>query len=141
MDLVALLGLVELDPAHPELGNLADDGPAVTLQPTLIAGGEIVLPLRDRDVGIDVDFAEYPVGEIGRVVYTGLRVGFPRIHRAFHSVLQCALARRLHGAVPEQHDRLGTLRMQEQQGGEYPRITVPERVARRVGGEGGASPG
>ena len=129
VDLVAVLRLVVGDPADPELRDLADHRPAMLLQPGAVARGEVVLPLRDRDVGVDVDLAEHAVGEVRRVVDAGLGIGFPRIHRAFHAVLFRAIACRLHRAVAEHHDRLGAFRMQQEQGGEHPRIAVPERVA------------
>ena len=99
------------------------------LQPGAVARGEVVLPLRDRDVGVDVDLAEHPVGEVRRVVDAGFRVGLPRVHGAFHAVLLRPLARGLHGARAEHHDRLGAFRVQQEQGGEHPRIAVPEGVA------------
>ena len=124
-----MFALVELNPAHPELGNLADDGPAVVLQPDLIAARQIVLPLRDRDIGIDMNLPEHAIGEIRRVIDACLRVGFPRIHRAFHFILLRPLARRLHRAVAEHHNRLGPFRVQQQQGRKYPGIAIPECVA------------
>src|ERR1700730_1891881 len=104
-------GRVVLDPAHPEFRNLAYDRPAIFLEPGLIASSQVVLPLRDRDIGVDVYFSKYAICEVRRVIHTRFRISLPRIHGAAYSILAGALACRLHRALPEHHDRLGAFRV------------------------------
>src|SRR5260370_10015088 len=98
-----MLGRVVLDAAPPELGNLAYDRPAVVLQPGLIASGEVVLPLRDRDIGVDVYFPKYAISEVRCVVHTRFRISLPRVHGAAYSILASAAPRRFHRPVPGHH--------------------------------------
>jgi len=117
----------------PEFGDLANDRPAVALQPGPIAAGEVVLPLRDRDIGVDMYFPKYAICEVRRVIHTRFRISLPRIQGAAYSILACALASRLHRAMPEHDEWLGTFRVQQQQRWKYPRVAIPERVTRVVG--------
>ena len=69
--------------ARPEIGEIADHRPAGCLQPIAIVRGEPVLPLRDGDVGVDVDFAlAEHVRRMRRLFGAVLGIGFPRIFRA-----------------------------------------------------------
>src|SRR4029077_18049393 len=87
VDFVAALLLVVGHAAHPELGDLAYHGPAGVLEPVVATGGEVVLPLGDGNIGVDMDLAEHAVGEVGGVVDACLGVGLPRVHGAPDRVL------------------------------------------------------
>ena len=55
VDVVAVARRIVRGAAHPEVGGRADHREALARQPRGIAGRQIVLPLRQRDVAVDVD--------------------------------------------------------------------------------------
>src|SRR5579872_2926989 len=139
MNLVALLRRIELDTTDPEVGDFADDGPAVVAQPDPIPARQVVLPLGDGDIRVDVNLSKHAGGEVRSMVNTRFRIGFPRIHNAARAVLAGSLPGRLHGPVAKHHYRQRALRMQQQQCRKYPGIAVPERMTCVVGSEGTGS--
>ena len=130
--------------AGPEVGDGADHRPAVLPQPGLVAAGEPVLPLRDRDVAVDVDLVLIQhLGRVRRLRTAVVGIGLPRVHRA---VQAARLGARLGGrqrAGAERHQRLRALRVQQEQGGEHPGVAVPEHVTRvtRRHAAGAGAPG
>src|SRR5207253_10462196 len=81
-DVVALLRGRERRPARPEARGGAEHRLAVTREPGRVTGGEIVLPLGERDVARDVILVQRVLpGELGRRLLTRL-VRLPGVHRA-----------------------------------------------------------
>src|SRR6185312_9897073 len=71
VDLVAVVRLVVGDAAGPERGNALQHGPRMRFQPCLVTRRQVVLPLRDGDVGVDVDLAVDLPGEVRGDVHAG----------------------------------------------------------------------
>ena len=130
LDLVAVPACHPGRAAGPEIRHVADHRPAVAGQPLAVAGGQVVLPLRDGDVGVDVDLAlAEHVGHVRRLLAAVLRIGLPREHRAAQAACLRARFGGRQGARAEHHQRFRPLRMQQQQRGKDPGIAVPEHVA------------
>ncbi len=113
LQVVAMPGRIVGNPARPEARHLADHRPAVLAQPLLIACGEVVLPLRNSDLGIHMDLAlAQRERRVRRLLGAILRVRLPGIHRAGEThvaVARCWAAGKPRS--PESHQRLGTLRV------------------------------
>src|SRR5581483_10854834 len=122
--------------AGPEPGHVADHQPAMRAQPIPITGRQEVLPLRYRDIRVDVNLAlpQYIRGVRG-LLSTLLWIGLPRKHGSGQAALLCTLARGPEGTLSEVHQRPGSFGMEQQQRGENPGIAVPEDVAGVAGGE------
>jgi hypothetical protein len=101
---VAVLPLIVVHAAGPEMCHFADNRPAVFLQPRPIVRGEVVLPLRRGDIAIDVNFAlAKDSGEVRCLFAAILRIGFPGKHRASIAALPRPFLRRVQRAPTKIH--------------------------------------
>jgi hypothetical protein len=93
----------------------------VFAQPLLVVRRQPVLPLRDRDVGVDVNLAaaEDP-GGVQDLLGSVLRIGFPWILGTLKTGSVRVLPSGRQRAVAEHHQRLRVVRVLQQQRGEYP---------------------
>src|ERR1700741_5000578 len=99
------IAIRRLDVSHatgPELGRRLDHRIPVVAQPSQIARSQVVLPLRDRDVTVDMDLAQrICLSKMGRLVAPIVWISLPRIHRTLESMLPRALPRLRQSGVAE----------------------------------------
>src|SRR5882757_101550 len=74
-------------------------------------------------------------GEFRRHVFAAPRVGLPGIHGARKPVNLGSRERLRQRLLAKRNERSGTLRMQQQERGEYPKVVVPKHMAEIVTAE------
>src|SRR3981081_2887125 len=133
-DLEPIGSLLVDNPAHPESGRCANDGVAVFAQPLPIQGGEVVLPLSNGYIAIDMDLTLRILMCKERGLISPIeRIRLPGVHGSLVSLLTGSLLRGRQSQVPERDLRLGPLRMRQEQDWKIPGIVVPENVVKVVG--------
>src|SRR3569833_596890 len=102
LNVVAMAGGIVSNAARPKSSHVAEHRPAILAQPPLIARGQVVLPLRNSDLGSHMDLAlaerQCRVRSLLRAVF---RVCLPRIHRSSETVLPGALLGSRQAALTE----------------------------------------
>ncbi len=116
-DVENLVAVTLRDIAHaagPESRHLPDDRPTIGSEPIAIQRCQIVLPLRNGNIGIDVNLAlaKY-VGKMRRLFAAILRIRFPRVHGSGITAFMRARLGGTERASAKHHQRLRTLGVQQ----------------------------